>query len=243
MRHEVMGELRVIGEPELATAWSVTHIGEAAALATGVHPGMQGSSMGSLRNLWLAAFLALVAGCQSGASFIEGPALHPGGAGIIYDQNPVFIPLGPESYGHVFESCLRVLGDYGFEIQESNRYDGRIECFPRISPGIGLLCKPGSPDLYDRLLATAQTYRHRLSLAIQPADNGGFFIEVTARKELEDLARPVRSTVGGAIFRTDNNVERQFEVIDPTFFDAGWIYRGRDEPLEQEIIRRLKKCM
>ena len=42
---------------------------------------------------------------------------------------------------------------------------------------------------------------------------------------------------------TENDVERQFEVIDPTFFDAGWIYRGRDEPLEQEIIRRLKNCM
>ena len=199
--------------------------------------------MGKMRKLWLAALVAWGAGCQSAPVLVEGPALIPAGATVIYDQNPVFIPLGPESYGQVFENVLRVLGDYGFEIQESNRYDGRVECVPRIAPGLLLLLKPGSPDLYDRLLATTQTYRHRVSAAIQPADNGGFFIEIVARKELEDLPRPIRSTVGGAVFRNEATVERQFEVIDPAFFEAGWIYRGRDVPLEQEIIRRLKRCM
>ena len=66
---------------------------------------------------------------------------------------------------------------------------------------------------------------------------------MTARKELEDVPRPIRSTVGGAIFRNEPTVERQFEVIDATFFEPMWIYRGRDIPLEQEIIRRLKRCM
>jgi hypothetical protein len=32
-------------------------------------------------------------------------------------------------------------------------------------------------------------------------------------------------------------------LIDLVFFESGWIYRGRDVPLEQEIIRRLKKWM
>ena len=199
--------------------------------------------MGRLRKLWAATLVAGLAGCQTNASLVEAPALIPGGAIVQYDENPVFIPLGPESYGQVFETCLQVLHDYQFEIQESNRYDGRIECLPRVSPGLGLFFKPGSPDLYDRLLATTQSYRHRMSIVIQPADNGGFFVEVVARKELEDLARPIRSTVGAAIFRTENNVDRQFEVIDPTYFDTGWIYKGRDVPLEQEIIRRIKRCM
>jgi len=30
-------------------------------------------------------------------------------------------------------------------------------------------------------------------------------------------------------------------VIDPVFFDATWIFKGRDVPLEQELIRRIKK--
>lgn len=199
--------------------------------------------MGKLRKLGAAALVGLVVGCQTSPSWVEGPALHPHGAMVVYDENPVFIPLGPEQYGQVFETCLRVLHDYQFEIRESNRYDGRIECLPRTAPGLGLFFKPGSPDIHDRCLMTCQSYRHRLSIAIQPADNGGFFIEVVARKELEDVARPIRSTVGAAIFRVDNNVDRQFEVVDPTFFESGWIYKGRDVPLEQEIIRRLKKCM
>ncbi len=199
--------------------------------------------MGMRGGLWLAALLGLGAGCQSLPPMLEGPALVPAGSNIVYDHNPVFIPLGIDSYGQVFENCLTVLGDYGFEILLSNRYDGQIECVPRVSPGLGLFLRPGSPDLYDRLLATTQSYRHRVSVRVQDAVNGGYFIEVVARKELEDVPRPVRATVGAAVFRNEPTVERQFEVIDPVFFDTGWVPKGRDVPLEQEIIRRLKKCM
>ena len=199
--------------------------------------------MGKRRGLWVAALLGLGAGCQSLPPMLEGPALVPAGSNIVYDHNPVFIPLGIDSYGQVFENCLTVLSDYGFEILLSNRYDGQIECVPRVSPGLGLFLRPGSPDLYDRLLATTQSYRHRVSVRVQDAVNGGYFIEVVARKELEDVPRPVRATVGAAVFRNEPTVEHQFEVIDPVFFDTGWVPKGRDVPLEQEIIRRLKKCM
>jgi hypothetical protein len=199
--------------------------------------------MGNLHKLGAAALLALAAGCQNGPSLIEGPTFVPAGSNIVHDQNPVFIPLGIEAYGQVFENCLRVLGDYGFEILEPNRYFGTIECLPRVSPGLGLFMKPGSPDVRDRLLSTTQSYRHRVSVRIQEAVNGGYFIAVTARKELEDVPRPIRATVGAAVFRNEPSVERQFEVIDPTFFESNWIPVGRDVPLEQEIIRRLKKCM
>ncbi len=242
----------------LAKPTGVWHINALLSLAVKIgKPVPLGSAFGATMGKWSkwlgALLLATGFGCQNSGPFQAPPGFAvPWGAEangakgtVIYhdDQNPVYIPLGPESYGHVFESCLRVLIDYQLEIQESNRYDGRIECVPRIAPGIGLFMKPGSPDPYERLLATAQTYRHRVSLAIQPATNGGFFIEVAVRKELEDLARPIRSTVGSAIFRTENNVERQFEVVDPAFFDTGWIYKGRDAAMEQEIIRRLKQCM
>ena len=200
--------------------------------------------MGKGRGRWAAALLALAAGCQSaGPLLVEAPPLIPAGAPYVEDTNPVYVPLGPESYGKVFENCLTVLIDYGFEIRESNRWDGRIETVPRIAPGLGLFLKPGSPDLRDRALATLQTYRHRVVVEIQPAEHGGFFIKIAANKELEDLPRPIRSTVGAAVFRNENDVARQFEVIDPTFFDSRWIYRGRDLPMEQELIRRLKNCM
>ena len=68
-------------------------------------------------------------------------------------------------------------------------------------------------------------------------------IDVHTGDELEDLARPVRSTAGAASFRSDNTVERQFEVIDPTVFESNWIPLGRDSCLEQVILQRLKKCL
>lgn len=201
-------------------------------------------NMHRMRKLWF-VFLVGLGGCgvfRTDLEVAEITPIVPAGAPYVVDRNPFFVPLGPESYGKVFENCLRVLGDYGFEVVDSNRYAGSIDCLPRIAPGIGLILKPGSPDFRERMLASFQTYRHRVSIQIQPADNGGFWVEVIARKELEDLPRPSRSTVGGAIFRNDNNVERQFEVIDASFFQAGWFYRGRDEALEQEIIRRINNC-
>lgn len=185
--------------------------------------------------------LALAAGCQQFPQVTDAPPLAPGE--YIQEHNPVYIPLGPGSYGTVFENVLTVLGDYGLEVMESNRYDGRIETLPRVAPGLGQFFRPGSPGFYDRLLYTAQSYRHRVSVIIQPADNGGYFVEVIVRKELEDLPRPVRMTAGGAIFRTDNNVDRSYEVIDANIYEPTWIYRGRDDCVEQELIRRLKGCM
>ncbi|MBI1831291.1 MAG: hypothetical protein HYR84_07575, partial [Planctomycetes bacterium] len=76
-----------------------------------------------------------------------------------------------------------------------------------------------------------------------PADHGGYLVEFVVRKELEDLPRPIRSSVGGAVFRSESTVERQTEVIDATFFEPSWIFRGRDTALEQEMIRRFKNAL
>ena len=157
-------------------------------------------------------------------------------------ENPVYLPQGPGSYGMVFEKVLSIVGEY-FEIRYSNRYDGQIIAFPRIAPGLFEPWKPGSPALDERLLATFQTIRHRAEVRIDAANDGGFFVQVTVFKELEDLPQPIRSTAGAAIFRGDNTVERQFEVIDPTVFELGWIPVGRDEALEQAILAKLKGCM
>jgi hypothetical protein len=191
--------------------------------------------------IWAGVVLALGTGCATGP-LLENPVLVPPEAANIA-ENPVYVPLGPASYGKVFERVLTVLYDTGFEIYEANRYDGRIETFPRIAPGWGLFMKPGSTDSYERLLATLQTYRHRTSVLIQPAENGGFFIHVTVRKELEDLARPTRELAGSAVFRSENDVARQFEVIDPAVVERTWIPKGREIALEQVILQRIKKCM
>jgi hypothetical protein len=190
------------------------------------------------------ALLSLGLGCASPGG-LEAPGMAPGETLVEIEQNRVFIPLGPqpEAYAKVFENVLHVLIDHQFEIMESNRYDGRIETIPRISPGLGLFFKSGSPAFKDRVLSTLQTYRHRISVVIQPAENGGYFVEFIARKELQDLPKPVKQTAGAAIFRNDQNIERQFEVIDPNVYEPTWYFKGRDVPLEQELIESLKKLM
>jgi hypothetical protein len=187
------------------------------------------------------AVMALGVGCATGPMFDNPVLVVPGLNGPTPQANPVYVP--PHQYAFVYENVLKVLADYGFDIMDANRYDGRIETVPRIAPGLGLFLKSGSPDPAERLLATLQTYRHRILVSIQPADNGGFFIQVVAYKELEDLPRPTRQTAGAAIFRNDNNVARQYEVVDPRVIELNWIPKGRDLYLEQAILQQIKSKM
>ncbi len=194
-----------------------------------------------LRTLWAGGLLVLAAGCSitDWCNFEAQPAAAPEAAKAPPEHNPLFLPLTREDYPRVFETLLQELHDFGFEIAESNRADGRIETFPRIAPGLGLILKPGSPDWYERTLYTLQSYRQRVTVQIH-GDRGGYFIEVQAHKELEDVPRPVRSLVGAAVFRVDNNIDRQFEVIDDSTPGTGWLSKGRDALLEQELLHRIR---
>jgi len=191
---------------------------------------------GILGSLGLGLLAALTAGCMT-RPLADNPTFIPADPTVCV-ENPVYVPLGPPAYGAVFEKVLDIVDDY-FEIAYANRYDGRIETFPRIAPGLEQPWKPGSPDFPQRLLATLQTIRHRAIVLIQPADDGGFFVDVKVFKELEDLARPIRATAGSATFRSDPTVERQFEVVDAAVVDSNWIPLGRDLKLEQVILKRL----
>lgn len=211
-----------------------------ASLRRGLQPGSEGAMRRRWWFAWTGMLVTLAGGCATGP-LLDNPALVQPEVGVVV-ENPVYVPLGPQSYGTVFEKALDVLSDY-FEIASANRYDGTIRTFPRIAPGLEQPWKAGSPDFDQRLEATLQTLRHRAEVTIQAADDGGFFVQVTVFKELEDLPRPSRSTAGAASFRSDNTVERQFEVIDPTIFESAWIPLGRNTQLEQTILEQLKKCM
>ncbi len=193
--------------------------------------------MGRTWGFLCTATLALIgSGCVSGPMQENPVLIRPNKPSSV--DNPVYLPLGPNSYGAVFEKVQDVLDDY-FEIAYTNRYNGEIETFPRVAPGLGEMWKGGSPDLYQRLLATLQSMRNRAVVRIFPADDGGYFVSVMVYRELEDLAQPIKSNTSSAVFRNDNGLERQFEIIDATTYDAIWIPKGRDLCMEQEILDRL----
>lgn len=148
---------------------------------------------------------------------------------------------GPEAYADLFELVLDVVDDT-FEIAYANRYDGRIETQPRISPGLEQIFKPGSPNFRERVQATFQTIRHRGFVFVQP-EREGYVVSVMIYRELEDLPNPSRDAGGGAAFRSDNPVDRTYEVVDPTVVSTLWIPNGRDYPLEQKILNRIRLKM
>jgi hypothetical protein len=198
-------------------------------------------SMGRLAGtLSIGATLLLVMGCMVGP-IQDNPTFIPLDPSVTV-ENPIWVPLGHDAYGTVFEKVLDIVDDY-FDIRYANRYDGHIVTFPRISPGFEQFWKPGSPDAYQRLEATLQSMRHRGDVTIEPAPDGGFFVNVIIYKELEDLPRPVRASAGVAAFRSDPTVDRPYQVVDPAFVEINWIPRGRDVEMEQLILQRLKKCM
>ncbi len=193
--------------------------------------------MGRFAVFLCAAMLPLAgAGCVSGPMLDNPLLLQP----VKPQDNPLYVAgnPAPQTYGLLFEKVLDVLDDY-FEVAYSNRYEGRIETFPRVSPGIGQPWKGGSPDPYQRFLATLQSMRNCAIVLIKPANGGGYFVDVQVYRELEDLAQPLKASTSSAVFRYDLGVERQFEVIDQVTFDAIWIPKGRDVAFEQEILCRL----
>jgi hypothetical protein len=189
---------------------------------------------------WAGTATLLLGGCMTGPLH-ENPLLFR--ADVPACDNPVFVPLGPNPrvYGTLFEKVMDVVTDYNFEIAYSNRYDGRIESFPVTAPGIGQPWKPGSPDFYQRFLASFQSIRHRAVVLIQPAQDGGYFIEVQVLKELEDLPRPSRATASAVVFRGDVTVERQYEVVEAAAFEPTWIPVGRDALIEQILLERIAR--
>jgi hypothetical protein len=197
--------------------------------------------------------LAMLAGGCAGRPLMENPVFVRADLPAGPCPNPVMLAGGPPQYAALFETVLNVVDDY-FEIMEANRYSGVIRSHPKIAPGLDQIWKPGSPDGAERLLATIQTIRYRCEVTIQPvaadagqpAAPGGYLVQVVVLKELEDLARPIRATAGAAAFRSDNTVDREFEVVEPTVIDTSWIPKGREPYLEQEILKRiardLNKC-
>ena len=148
----------------------------------------------------------------------------------------------PEAYRYLFSRCLDVVGDY-FEIDvpRTSRYGGVINTIPRIAPGLEQPWKPGSPDIYQRLLAFCQSIRHRCIVEITTGQNGGYFVDVKVFRELEDVQTPMRSTAGEATVISHSTIERQAVIVAPDQLDSNWIPTGRDIALEQAILERITR--
>lgn len=187
-----------------------------------------------------------LAGCATAPPVDNPTALRrPGPLGPDC-ENPVLVSPGHPtgvSYREVFEKCIDVMDDY-FPIVSANPYAGQIVTGPRIAPGYEQVWRGGNPDPRERLLATFQTIRQTAVVNVRIGERGGYTVEVVVEKELEDLARPSRQSVG-AVFQEAPTVDRQLEVVGPaaiTPSGTSWFRVGRDFAFEQQLLRRIQSC-
>jgi len=202
-----------------------------------------------MRRFGAACLLATLAGCATGP-MLDNPIRVDGDAVPAACENPILIypSRAPgEGYAEVFDRVLDVVDDY-FPIAYANRYEGRVLGRPTIASGYEEPWKPGSPDHYERTLATLQAYRYRCEVRIREANPTGYYVQVIVRKELKDYPNPSGPFTGMPVFGDAGTVDRDhFLVIDPEVVNPitdpseRWIPKGRETAIEQAMLHKLQR--
>ena len=181
----------------------------------------------------LAAFVVLISvvsgtGCSAVALWLmPGPPA----------TNPLVVPSC--DFETVWKESVAVLDEY-FDIASENRLSRTIITQPRIGATMLEPWNGDTVDLAQRFEATIQTIRRHARITINPAPGGGFLVKVEVFKELEDLSKPDRQSMGRAVFNNDFPLNRTYEIVGPVPLPQQWIPRGRDPNLEQVILERLR---
>lgn len=158
-------------------------------------------------------------------------------------ENPLFVAYPDREF--VWNNVVDTVDNY-FKIERQDRVklvgdtltEGQIDTVPKIG---ATLLEPWYNDSvggYERLHASLQSVRRRAVVRVIPQP-GGYLLDVTVLKELEDVDRPQTATAGGEIKRHDGSLIREKDRIDTGPLTLGWIPQGRDAALEQRIIAEL----
>ncbi len=160
-------------------------------------------------------------------------------------QNPLLIAGANRDV--LWDQLVDVVDDY-FKIDREDRVrqlgdlqtEGRLETYPRPSATILEPWEHDSVTMFDRWEATLQSIRRRASVRVIPVD-GGYLVEVTVYKELEDLPKPELGFAGLFNLRNDDSLRRLSTPVGSGVATLGWIPQGRDQALEQRILCQLEK--
>jgi hypothetical protein len=150
--------------------------------------------------------------------------------------NPLVVPSA--DFETTWRTCVAVLDEY-FDIANENRLARTIVTQPVIGATLLEPWRGDSVDVSDRFESTIQTIRRHARITVAPAPGGGNLVKLEVFKELEDLSKPDRQSMGRAVFHNDFPVNRTYEVIGPIPLPLQWIPKGRDVKLEQVILDRI----
>jgi hypothetical protein len=116
--------------------------------------------------------------------------------------------------------------------------EGRIVTHPQAGPTILESMRRDVTPGFERWHNTFQSLRRQAEVNVAPTRNG-YRIQLTVRKELEDVDRPELATIGGAVQRHDGSLVRPQGTVVGGAVQLGWIPQGRDVMLEQKILADL----
>jgi hypothetical protein len=151
------------------------------------------------------------------------------------------VPVGDENIA--WDQIADVVDDY-FKIAREQRVrrsgeawtEGRIETAPLTGATVLEPHRKDSVGSFNRWESTFQSIRRRATVRVIP-DPNGYLVEVIVLKELEDLPKPEKATVGPASFGSDQTLPSQrLEEIARTHTSPRWIQLGRDPALEQRML-------
>jgi len=166
--------------------------------------------------------LGTLSGCLGGSQAVSG--------------NSVFV--GTANNEAVWEQTVSMLHKYNFEIARENKLDGIIETDYKVGSGCLEPWHRESVGFKNRVESSLQSIRRRVLVSITPAE-GGFFVNIEAFKELEDLPGIAANSAGGATFQDNRPLQRDLNLVVGQSTPSGWINKGRDPALEAEMLQYL----
>lgn len=192
---------------------------------------------------WLLVLLVFFAlsGCRLLTRRYAGPAQD---GSLVSMPNPMVVPVSSVEF--TWTQIVDMVDDY-FDIADEQQVreiggvlmEGRITSQPKAGATWVEPLLRDSANAYERWHSTLQSIRRTAHLRVVPVANG-FEVFVEVDKEVEDVSQPEYSTVATSAERHDGSliaVDR-FDRNQPAY-TLGWISIGRDESLEQEMLRNL----
>ena len=157
--------------------------------------------------------------------------------------NPLAVPPMNEDY--LWSQLADTIDDY-FKIEREDRIvrttgvvsEGRIETFPEVGSSYLEPWRRDSTRGPEKMLASLQSIRRRALVRVTPSPTG-YLIFVTVLKELEDVSSPEFATIGGSVKRHDGSIVRTNPVNNAGPVTLGWIPKGRDFTLEQQMLAEI----
>jgi hypothetical protein len=166
----------------------------------------------------------------------------PGGPPIVAGPpNPIMVPVVDENLA--WDQIADVVDDY-FKIAREQRArrsgeawtEGRIETAPLDGATVLEPHRKDSVGSFNRWESTFQSIRRRATVRVIP-DPNGYLVEVIVLKELEDLPKPEKATIGPVAFGSDQTLPSQrLDEINRLHASHRWLQLGRDPALEQRML-------